>query len=54
MWLGILFLIKDEVLHFLEEPAVEFMAVVPVGYAVKSGSGPLKEPLEMKVRYLED
>jgi nitroreductase len=54
VWLGILFLIRDEVLQFLEEPGGEFMAVVPVGYAVKSGSGPLKDPLEMKVRYLED
>jgi len=53
VWLGILFLIKDEVLRFLGEPAGEFMAVVPVGYALKSGSGPQKEPLEMKVRYLE-
>jgi nitroreductase len=53
VWLGILFLIKNEVLQFLGEPAGEFMAVVPVGYAARSGSGPQKEPFEMKVRYLD-
>ncbi len=53
VWLGILFLIKDEVLQFVGEPAGEFMAVVPVGYAGRSGSGPQKEPFEMKVRYLD-
>jgi nitroreductase len=53
VWLGILFLIKDEVLHFVGEPAGEFMAVVPVGYAAKSSSGPQKESFEMKVRYLD-
>jgi nitroreductase len=53
VWLGILFLIKNEVLQFVGEPAGEFMAVVPVGYAAKSGSGPQKEPFEMKVKYLD-
>jgi len=54
VWLGIMFLMKDEVLGFLGEPAGEFMAVVPVGHASReSGSGPQKEPFEMKVRYLE-
>jgi len=54
VWLGIMFLMKDEVLGFLGEPAGEFMAVVPVGHASReSGSGPKKEPFEMKVRYLE-
>ncbi len=33
VWLGILFLMKDEVLQVLGEPAGEFMAVIPVGYA---------------------
>ncbi len=50
VWLGILYLIKDEVLRFLDEPEGEFMAVVPVGRPVKIGSGPQKHPLEMKVR----
>ena len=53
VWLGILYLIKDEVLQFLGEPKGEFMAVVPVGYAATSNQGPRKEPLEMKVRYLD-
>jgi nitroreductase len=54
VWLGIMFLMKDEVLAFLGEPAGEFMAVVPVGHASReSGSGPQKEPFEMKVKYLD-
>jgi nitroreductase len=53
VWLGILFLIKDEALQFLGEPGGEFMAVVPVGYAAKPSSGPQKQPFEMKVRYLD-
>ncbi|MGD0886990.1 MAG: nitroreductase family protein [Thermodesulfovibrionales bacterium] len=53
VWLGILFLIKDEVLQFLGEPTGEFMAVVPVGYAAKPGTGPQKQPVEMKVKYLD-
>lgn len=52
VWLGVLYLIKDEVLRFLGEPEGEFMAVVPVGRPVKVGSGPKKQPLEMKVRTL--
>jgi nitroreductase len=52
VWLGILYLIKDDVLRFLGEPEGEFMAVVPVGRPVKTGSGPKKQPLEMKVRSL--
>lgn len=53
VWLGILFLIKDDILQFLGEPKGEFMAVIPVGYAERVGTGPQKEPFEMKVRYLE-
>jgi nitroreductase len=52
VWLGILYLLKDEVLRFLGEPAGEFMAVVPVGRPAKAGSGPRKQPLESKVRRL--
>lgn len=52
VWLGILFLMKDDVMHFLGEPKGEFMAVVPVGYAARPSSGPQKKPLEMKVRHL--
>ena len=53
VWLGILYLIKDEVLRFLGEPEGEFMAVVPVGHPAKIGSGPQKHPLDMKVKMLE-
>ena len=53
VWLGILFLIKDEVLNLLDEKG-EFMAVVPVGYAAKqSSAGPSKHPLEMIVKRME-
>jgi nitroreductase len=50
VWLGILYLIKDDVLRFLGEPGGEFMAVVPVGHPAKVGSGPKKQPVAMKVR----
>ncbi len=53
VWLGILYLIKDDVMQFLEEPAGEFMAVVPVGYAAAASKGPQKLPFQMKVRYVE-
>ena len=52
VWLGVLYLIKDEVLRFLGEPHGEFMAVVPVGRPVRAGGGPKKVPVEMKVRSL--
>ena len=53
VWLGILYLVKDDVLAFLGEPKGEFMAVVPVGYAATSSRRPQKQPLEMKVTYLD-
>ncbi len=52
VWLGILYLIKDDVLRFLGEPEGEFMAVVPVGVPVKIGSGPQKHSLELKVKIM--
>jgi nitroreductase len=52
VWLGVLYLIKDEVLRFLGEPGGEFMAVVPVGRPAKPGIGPQKQPVESKVRTL--
>jgi len=52
VWLGILYIMKDEVLRFLGEPGGEFMAVVPVGRPARAGSGPHKQPLESKVRHL--
>lgn len=51
VWLGILYLIKDDVLKFLGETSGEFMAVIPVGYTSRPASGPKKEPLDMKVKY---
>jgi nitroreductase len=52
VWLGVLYLIKNEVLRFLGEPQGEFMAVVPVGRPARVGGGPKKVPVEMKVRSL--
>ncbi len=52
VWLGVLYLIKDEVLRFLGEPKGEFMAVVPVGRPARISSGPKKQPVEMKVKSL--
>ena len=52
VWLGVLYLIKDEVLNFLEEPGGEFMAVVPIGYSEKGKTTPAKKPIEAKVKYL--
>jgi len=53
VWLGILFLIKDDVLRFLGEPEGEFMAVIPVGYPARTTEGPRKRPLETIVRRLD-
>ncbi len=52
VWLGVLYLMKDEVLRYLDEPEGEFMAVVPVGRPAKIGSGPKKQPVEMKIKLL--
>jgi nitroreductase len=52
VWLGILILIKDEVLSFLGEPQGEFMAIVPVGYPLRPSQSPKKQPLETCVKYL--
>ena len=46
VWLGILYLMKDEVLSFLGEQKGEFMAVIPIGYPKKDQGGPQKKPLE--------
>ncbi len=53
VWLGILYLIKKEVLELLGEPGGEFMAVIPVGYPLKTTKGPEKLPLEMIVKTIE-
>lgn len=52
VWLGILFLIKDEVLELLGEPKGEFMAVIPIGYAAKESKGPEKRPLDVIIKQL--
>ncbi len=50
VWLGILYLVKDRVLDFLQEPGGEFMAVVPVGKPLRPTQGPNKKPLENVVK----
>ena len=52
VWLGVLVLIKSDILKFLGEPEGEFMAVIPVGYSAVKNTGPQKQPLEMIVKYL--
>lgn len=52
VWLGILFLIKDDVLSFLGEAQGEFMAVIPIGYPLREHEGPGKKALEYVVKYL--
>jgi nitroreductase len=53
VWLGVLFLIKDEVMSFLGEKHGEFMAVIPVGYAERDSRGPQKRATEVVVRRLD-
>lgn len=53
VWLGILFLMKDEVLRFLGEPQGEFMAVIPIGYSARKTEGPKKRALDTTVRFLD-
>ncbi|OGD19556.1 MAG: nitroreductase [Candidatus Aminicenantes bacterium RBG_16_63_16] len=53
VWLGILFLIKDDVLALLEEPKGEFMAVVPVGYPSGPTPAPRKRPLATVAKTLD-
>lgn len=52
VWLGILYLMKDEILNFLGEPKGEFMAVIPMGYAARASSNPSKRPVSEVVRFL--
>jgi nitroreductase len=54
VWLGILFLIKDEVLTFLGEAKGEFMAVIPVGYPARTHNAPKKKALEYVVKEISD
>ena len=50
VWLGVLYIMKDEILKVLEEPKGEFMAVIPIGYASKPMTGPHKRSLETVVK----
>ena len=52
VWLGVLVLIKDDILQFIGEPKGEFMAVIPVGYPAQESSGPKKKSLEMVIKYI--
>ena len=51
VWLGILYLIKNDILALLDEPQGEFMAVIPIGYAERETKSPNKKPLEKIVKY---
>ncbi len=53
VWLGILYLIKDDVLDFLGEEKGEFMAVVPIGYPKKKMGGPKKKSLHYVLKELD-
>lgn len=52
VWLGVLMLIKDDMLSFFEESDGEFMAAVPLGYSEKTKAMPSKKSLEAKVKFL--
>ena len=52
VWLGILGLIRDEVLSLLEVQEGEFMAVVPIGYAQGKSVAPRKKTLNTLVSFL--
>lgn len=53
VWLGILYLVKDEVRQILGEPRGEFVAVVPVGWPAADAPAPAKRPLDAVIRRLE-
>lgn len=52
VWLGILYLIKDDVLAFLGEEKGEFMAVIPLGYPRKDAGSPKKIQLDYVLKEL--
>jgi len=53
VWLGILYLIKDDVRRVLGEPRGEFVAVIPIGWPAVQSPGPSKRPLDAVVRHLD-
>ncbi len=54
VWLGVLVLIKNDVLKFVGEPEGEFMGVICVGYASRPSPSPKKQSLDMVVKYLDE
>jgi len=52
VWLGVLVLIKDDILRSLGEPGGEFMAVIPVGYPAQVTAGPRKKSLDAVIKRL--
>jgi len=52
VWLGILLVLKEEILDFLQESHGEFMAVLPLGYPRKPMEGPRKKTLDNVVKEL--
>ena len=53
VWLGIMFLIKDEVLEYLDEPKGEFMSAICAGYPEKETHSPKKRHLNWLVKRLK-
>jgi len=54
VWLGVLVLIKNDILKFVGEPEGEFMGVICVGYASRPSPSPEKQSLDMVVKYLDE
>jgi len=53
VWLGVLVLIKKDILDFIGVPEGEFMAIIPVGYSFKPSAGPKKQPLDVVVKIMQ-
>lgn len=53
VWLGILSLLKEEIFSLVGDGKGEFLAVVPIGYALGRAVPPHKKPLEYVVNFLE-
>ena len=52
VWLGIMYLIKDDVMDYFGEKKGEFMAIIPIGYPEKTGHSPRKRPVDAVVKHL--
>jgi nitroreductase len=53
VWLGIMYVIKDEILEYLGEPKGEFMAIIALGYPERKGQSPAKRHLDSVVKHLD-